>query len=256
MRARAFGLLLMAGLLGGAALPSANLAVVPLSRDLGWWKARFAAKQAELRQGPVELAFYGDSITQDYEMSFPEAWRNFAPVWQHYYTGRHAVNLGFSGDATSHLLWRIENGEAAGIHPKAAVVLIGANNFGHLHWGAAATAAGIDRIVAELHKRLPGTKILLIGVLPCLRGAWVAENTATVNRMLAARYGDGASVTFMDLTKLFLRHGMVQPDEFVDPHLHPPAPPLHPDPEMQARMAAAIEPVLARMLGDRPRSPL
>ncbi len=247
---------LLAGLLGGAALPSPDLATRPLSRDLGWWRARFAAKQAELHQGRVDLVFYGDSITQDYELSFPEPWRNFAPIWQHYYGGRHAVNLGFQGDATSHLLWRIENGEAAGIHPKAAVVLIGANNFGHLHWGAAATAAGIDRIITELQARLPGTPILLLGVLPCLRGPWVAENTAALNRMLAARYGDGKSVTFVDVTGLFLRHGVVVPDDFVDPHLHPPAPPLHPNPEMQARIAAAIEPVLARMLGDTPRSPL
>jgi len=44
------------------------------------------------------------------------------------------VNLGFVGDTTASLLWRIDNGEATGIEPKVAVILIGANNLGHLHW--------------------------------------------------------------------------------------------------------------------------
>ena len=131
---------LLAGLaalcLGGAGLPD-RAASLPLSRaDLPWWRARLAQKAAELRAAPrVDLVWYGDSITQDWERKGPAPWGDFAPVWQHYYGGRHALDMGFNGDATSHLLWRIENGEAAGIHPRVAVVLIGANNFGHLHWG-------------------------------------------------------------------------------------------------------------------------
>src|ERR1700716_865669 len=51
------------------------LAATPLSRmDLPWWRERFEAKQTELRQGRVELVFYGDSITQDYERGGPEPW--------------------------------------------------------------------------------------------------------------------------------------------------------------------------------------
>jgi lysophospholipase L1-like esterase len=39
---------------------------------------------------------------------------------------------------------------------------------------------------------------------------------------------------------------------FYDPKLTPPAAPLHPTAEGQALMAAAIEPTLAALLGDRP----
>ena len=92
------------------------LAAVPISRmTLGWWRERHAAKLAEIRRGRVDLVFLGDSITQDYELAGPQPWRNFQPVWQRFYGDRNAVNLGFSGDATSHLLWRIENGEIDGI---------------------------------------------------------------------------------------------------------------------------------------------
>ena len=243
-------------LIGAAGLPD-RMATMPLSRmDLPWWRARFTEKAAEIQRGPVDLVWYGDSITQDWELNGPEAWRDFAPVWQHYYGGRQALNLGFKGDTTAHLLWRIENGEASGIHPKAAVVLIGANNFGHVHWSAAATEAGIARVVDELHRRLAGVRILLISVLPCVRGPWVAEQTEAVNRALAARYRDGRDARFVDVTKLFLTDGRVDPAKFLDPHLRPPDPPLHPTAQTQAALAAAIEPVLAGMLGDQARGGL
>ena len=238
-------------LLGAAGLPD-RAASLPLSRaDLPWWSARLARKAAEIRAaGQVDLVWYGDSITQDWERA------DFAPAWQHYYGGRHALDMGFNGDATSHLLWRIENGEATGIHPRAAVVLIGANNFGHLHWGAGPTEAGITAIVTELHRRLPGVRVLLIGVLPSIRSTWVDQNTTALNRALAARYAGGREATFMDLSPLFMVNGHVDPSRFLDPKLTPPAPPLHPTAQTQAAMAAAIEPALSAMLGERPRAPL
>ena len=110
-------------------------------------------------------------------MSGPPEWQDFAPAWQRFYGDRHAVNLGFKGDTTASLLWRIRNGEVAGIAPKAAVILIGANNLGKLHWSAEDTVTGIDTIIGELHRRLPTTRILLLGVLPSERSAWVTTTT-------------------------------------------------------------------------------
>ena len=128
--------------------PHTVLAATPLSRmDLPWWRARFEAKQEELRTHHIDLMFLGNSITQDYEVSGPPEWRDFAPVWQRFYGDRNAINLGYNGDTTAHLLWRIENGEVAGIAPKVAVILIGANNLGRVHWSADDTVAGIDAIV-------------------------------------------------------------------------------------------------------------
>lgn len=232
------------------------LAAVPIGRmDLPWWRHRFAAKQAELRHGPVDLVFYGDSITQDWERAGPQPWADFRPIWQHYYDGRHAVNLGFVGDTTASLIWRIDHGEASAIAPKVAVVLIGANDMGRPHWSAADTTEGIDTVVHLLRHRLPHTKILLLAVLPSDRSAWITRTTAAINRNLAATYGAGrvSGVTYLDLTGLFIQHGRLDRSLFLDPRLTPPAPPLHPTAEAQARMAAAMEPVLARLLGDAAR---
>jgi lysophospholipase L1-like esterase len=242
-------------LLPGSAAPATRtvLAATPLSRmDLHWWRERFDAKQAELRSHKVDLLFLGDSLTQDYELTGPPEWRDFAPVWQRYYGNRNAVNLGFRGDATSHLLWRIENGETDGINPKVAVVLIGANNMGRLHWSPQDSVAGIDAIVSQLRHRLPATRLLLLGVLPSERSDWVSQATAEINRALAARYRSNGEVTYLDIGSVFMKEGKLNRDLFYDPKLTPPAAPLHPTAEGQALMAAAIEPTLAALLGDRP----
>jgi len=228
------------------------LAATPLSRmDLPWWRARFVAKQEELRRDHPALIFLGDSITQNWERHGPPDWLDFAPVWQRFYGDRHAVNLGFIGDATAHLLWRIENGETTGIAPKVAVILIGANNLGRVHWSADDTLAGIDAIIGELRRRLPSTRLLLLGILPSDRSAWASETTLAVNRVLATKYGRGDDVTYLDVGRVFMKDGRLNRDLFYDPKLSPPGAPLHPTAQGHALMAEAIEPTLAALLGDR-----
>jgi lysophospholipase L1-like esterase len=253
-----FAALACLALLAGPAesRPQTVPAATPLSRmDLPWWKTRFEAVQARIHEGHVGLLLLGDSITQYWEHDGPEPWRDFRPAWEHFYGGRDAVNMGFTGDTTAHLLWRLTHGELDGISPKAAIILIGANNFGRVHWPAEDTLTGIEADVAAVRQRLPNTKILLLSVLPSERSPWVSAQTEAVNRMLAARFGDGREpmVTFLDVTGVFMRDGRLDRDLFLDPKLSPPAPPLHPSAEGQARLAAAVEPTLARLLGDAPR---
>jgi len=248
-----------APLLGAAAMgPAAHshlpLAAVPISRmSTKWWRDRHTAKLAELQRGPFELVFLGDSITQDWEHAGGQAWQDFQPIWEHYYGDRHALNLGFSGDATSHLLWRIENGEIAGISPKVAIILIGANNLGRPHWPSEDNVIGIDTVVAETRRRLPRTAILLLGILPSQRSDWATQTTLEVNRALAAKYGAGGvpGVSYLDLAPVFVHGGVLDRSLFLDPLLQPPDPPLHPTAQAQERMAAAMEPLLSKLLGDR-----
>jgi lysophospholipase L1-like esterase len=245
-----WAIILAAAALLGAAPPlgAAPLATQPIERSDGWWQARHTAKLEEARDRPVDLVFLGDSITQQWEKPA------YRPVWQHFYGDRNALNLGFVGDATSHLLWRIEHGELRGLHPRAVVILIGANNLGRLHWPEPDDVAGIEAVVDATRRLLPDAKILLLGVLPSDRGAWVLQTTAAINRALAARYAHGAvaNVSFLDLSAEFLRpDGSVDDAKFIDPTMTPPHPALHPSPEAAATMAAAMEPALAAMLGDR-----
>ncbi|MBV9539491.1 MAG: hypothetical protein JOY70_11200, partial [Acidisphaera sp.] len=226
------------------------LAAVPIDRlKEPRWRDRHEEKLAELHRQPVDLVFLGDSITENWERTGPPAYFDFKPVWDKFYGDRHAIDLGFPGDATSHLLWRIEHGEIDGIAPKVAVILIGTNNLGRVHWAADDDIIGVEAVVNATRAKLPHTQILLLGVLPTERSAWATANTLAINRGLAERYGSGAvpGVTYLDVGGVFMRSGVLDRDLFYDPKLTPPQAPLHPTPEGQALMAAAMEPTLARL---------
>lgn len=224
-----------------AAIPAAT----PLSRmNLPWWRERFDASQRALAAGP-RLLMLGDSITQNYELHGPQAWQDFAGVWQRFWAPLHAANLGFKGDTTASLLWRIQRATFVEPAPRAAVMLIGANNFGRVHWSAADTLVGIDACLTALRGRLPRVKTVLVSVLPSVRSDWVDEQTRAVNHMLAERYIHADSITYVDATKLFLRaDGSVDPNKFYDRLLTPPDPPLHPKPEVMAELSRLILPHL------------
>ena len=107
--------------------------------------------------------------------------------------------------------WRIIHGETDNITPKVAVILIGTDDIGWLYRAAADTVADIDALVADLHLRLPATKILLVGLLPSDRGTLVREATAEINSSLAAHYdsGQAPNVTYRDVSSAFLKNGVL-----------------------------------------------
>lgn len=230
-----------------------DAATTPLSRlDTDWWAARHQQKLEEIRQGRVDLIFVGDSITHDYELPSPAPQYDFLGLWRRYYGGRNAVNLGFNGDTTANALWRLQNGEIDHIAPKVAVVLIGTNNTIQGQ-SADETEAGIVAIVSLLAKKLPRTKILLLGILPSEISPLKTALDQTVNLRLGNRYADSRTVTFMDVGYLFLKDGVTDTSLFMDPRNTPPLPALHPDAAAQGRMAEAIEPTLAALLGEKPK---
>ncbi len=222
----------------------------PISRlHVPAWRARFEASLAHTR--PVNLAWLGDSIVAQFLWRGPEPWCNYRPIWNEFYASRGAANFGAPGDTTQNLLWRIENGQVDAIRPRLAIVLIGANNLAVPRWSAPDTLAGIACVVAALRQRLPQAAVLLLGVLPSLRGARVAEQTAWLNAALAERYDADADVTFQDLTRLFLTDDAVDATLFADTYATPARPALHPSAPAQRRMAEAIEPNVRRLMGEK-----
>jgi hypothetical protein len=130
------------------------------------------------------------------------------------------------------------NGEFDGIAPKVAVILIGTNDIGWQHRAVADTVQGLDAVVAELHLRLPGRKILLVGLLPSDRGASVRQATAYINSALSARYGDGR-VAPCHLSGCLVgvsQNGILDTSLFSDPQQVPSEPALHPSPNGQERL--------------------
>ena len=224
------------------------LAPLPAPRT-GGWVTRHQQNIERVKLGKTDVVFIGDSITQNYEKSNPP-YENFKPTWDYFYGDRNAVNLGISGDTTGNVLWRLENGEFEGIRPKVAVILIGTNDTAH-GAGAEQTSAGIDEIVKLVHVKSPSTKILLLGILPTGISDAKSRADGEVNTWLAKHYSAQAYVRYLDAADALRKDGKLDESLFYDPHLTPPRPPLHPDTLGQHRVAAAIEPVLARLLGDR-----
>ena len=225
-----------------------NLATAPIDRnDLAWWHTRFIQSLAQAKAHPdARIVWLGDSITQYWQRMGTLGYDNILPIWNEYYAPYDALDFGFVGDTTSSLIWRLDNGQVAGLHPRLAIILIGANNLGRVHWPAAMTIPGIESVVSLTQQKLPGAHILLLGVLPSIRSTWVDEQTATINAALASRYAHSPVVTFLNVGPALLRDGKPDPALYVDPKMVPPEPALHPDATGMARIAAFIQPEVKR----------
>lgn len=204
---------------------------------LDWWEPRHQQVLKRIAEGEVDLLMIGDSITHGWE-------NEGKPVWDEYYAKRNAVNLGFSGDRTENVLWRLEHGEIDGISPKLAVLMIGTNNTGHRLQPAQYTAQGIAKIVETLRTKLPETKVLVLGVFP--RDAKPDAPMRLINRDINKRIeklADGKNVFFLDIGDTFLNDDGVLTRE-VAPDL------LHLNTDSYRLWAQAMEPTLKKLLGE------
>jgi lysophospholipase L1-like esterase len=190
----------------------AQNAITPVARDLD----RHAQFLERRKQGDIDLLFLGDSITDRWPRVGEWSWLKLAAF--------KPANFGVDGECTENLLWRLENGELDGISPKVVVVLIGTNNLFYFaeekpEW----TARGIEKIVAEIRKRSPMSKVLLLGIFP--RGEKdnrLRSAIAEVNRQIQ-HLDDGAHVRFADIGAQFLdEHGNIPADLMPD-KTHPSA---------------------------------
>lgn len=230
-------LVLLAGAGLGGCSPHSSSAVEPVSRPYDWWQARHLAINERVRGGGADLLFIGDSITHGWEGAG-------RAVWDRFYAGRNAANLGIGGDCTQHVLWRLDNGNLDGIAPKAAVVLIGTNNWSENT--AKEIAAGVRAVVEKLRDRLPETRILLLALFP--RGD-LPEKEQLRLREASRRYSRLAAdpmVTFLDIGGVFLDKDGRLPRS-VMPDL------LHLSETGYELWAGAMEPVLHGLLQEKLR---
>lgn len=192
------------------------LSVMPEQRTEDWWLTRHQQKLAEKKalQNNVDLLFLGDSITHSWEDTGLD-------TWQLYYAHKKPLNLGYSGDRTEHLLWRIQNGEVDGLTPKVIVLLIGTNNAGHRLEAPEDTAAGVKIILNELQQRMPSSKILLLATFPRSKNidAPMRIRINTSNDIVQT-FADEKSVFWLDIGQYFLTEEGVLLDTVMPDYLH------------------------------------
>lgn len=197
------------------------LATKPVIQDAAWakkwWMPRHEQKLADLKkQEKVDLLFVGDSITHGFESGGKATWEKF-------YAPRNAFNIGFSGDRTEHVLWRLQNGAVKGAEPKLCVIMIGTNNTGHRKDKPENTAAGIKLIIEELQTRIKGTKILLLAVFPRDEkpdGQYRVINDG-VNKIIKGFASKEKGITYLDISDKFLDDEGLLPKSIMPDRLHP-----------------------------------
>ena len=215
--------------------------------SMDWWVPRHEQKLAEiaaLRAANLQpdVVFVGDSITHNWEKDGKAAWAaNYAKY--------HALDLGFGGDHTENVLWRLQHGELDGYKTRVVVMMIGTNNTGDRMEDPATTAKGVRRLLDEVRRRQPDAKILLLAVFP--RDEKPDSPLRRINDRLnstLATFADDRGVFFLDIDA-----ALANPDGTLSRDVMPDL--LHPNEKGYAIWAERMNPTLQRLLDAPPARP-
>lgn len=183
-----------------------------------WWDVRCLEKRNAIvanESGSFDIVMVGDSITHRWERENGEGCRLFAELSKRY----KILNLGYGGDKTQNVLWRICNGELEGYKAGLFTVMIGTNN---RERNPADVAAGIKAIVETIRKKHPESKIVLMPIFP--RGRNQKDTRFVVNEKvntLIRPLADGKDVVWLDFNSRFLNAKGCVMKEVMPDYLHP-----------------------------------
>ncbi len=197
-------------------IPSCNRIMTRgYTSKFGWYERRLAEKaNARVQSDEYDLVFIGDSITQNWDGPG-------RPVLDRLSKKYRILTLGYGGDMTEHVIWRLQNGELDGYRAKLITLLIGTNNA----WRGdriSDVRDGVAKIIAIIREKHPESKILLMALFPRdeegtgygrLHCKWISEAI----RPLAM----GDDIRWLDIgMKLMRRDGTIS-REMMSDLLHP-----------------------------------
>lgn len=206
-----------------------------------WWANRFLSRHRQIEKlngGKVDVVMLGDSIMHFWEWLMPESWATFAE-------GRSVLNLGYGGDTTRQVIWRIEHGELDGYKAGCVVIMIGTNNNASKTANPRSTADAVIKIVRMVKKRQPEAKIVLNAIFP--RGnspdsGWhsrARRNSDVTNSILKEFAEKEGDIVWLDINGKFLDEtGWVPKSLMYDE--------VHPTPEGYALWVAALNSVIGK----------
>ena len=218
--------------------PKVKTSDIPKPRLGGWWFKRQGEHIDKMAKGKYDVLMVGDSITQNWETQG-------AKVWEKDIKSLNAINLGFGGDRTEHVLWRLDHLPVQKTSPKVAVVMVGTNN---ICWGRDKpkyAAEGVAAIATKLRTIYPEMKVLVLGVFP-RRHKPTHRHRAEIlelNGYLPGLLKGMKGVTYMDIGQNFLDDKGVLSKEIMPDGTHP-------SPKGHQIWADAMVPVLKKMLAE------
>ena len=242
-------------------IPASPSTTMPGNIKDGYWHGQYQRVNREVtKANQAEIVFFGDSITWHWSLGAGTG----REVWEQEYERHHPINMGNSGDITPVMLYRVTRGNldfGDGQGPKVAVLLCGTNNFvvnqsagGEVRWDLGAdcppedVASGVRAIAQVFRRRLPRTRVIMMGILPVSNEAKWAK-CRQVNAINAATVCDPNEVAFIDVSDRFLR-----PDGSIDPQLFTDG--THLTAEGYRVWARSIRPLVSAMMKADPLDPV
>jgi lysophospholipase L1-like esterase len=196
------------------------------------------------RSGRIDVYFAGDSITRRWGATdYPELLVN----WRQNFFGWNAANFGWGADTIQNILWRLENGELDGVHPKVIVFLGGTNDIGRATRSdtdderAEDVSRGVKAVLDSMRSKAPGATIVLMAIFPRNDNMAVLPLINRVNRRLET-FADGKAIRFLNINDRLadasgrLFEGMMHDG-------------LHPAVQGYQVWADALRPILTELLG-------
>jgi lysophospholipase L1-like esterase len=247
---RAVAALMLAVLVSGTTAGQAPTAADPeadvrADRPRQRTDANSAIAHAELvekaKKGRIDVYFVGDSITRRWgALDYPELLAN----WTANFFGWNAANFGWGADRIEHMLWRLDNGELDGLHPKVIVILAGANNVGSKPGGdekVANITRGLTALVRLCERKVPDATLVLTALFPRNDNMAVVPEMERINAHLASM-ADGKKIRFVTVNdKLADRGGKLFEGMSSDG--------LHPTLKAYQIWADALKPIFTELLG-------
>ena len=196
------------------------------------------------RKGGIDVYFEGDSITRRWGATdYPELLAN----WNENFFGWNAANFGWGADSIPNVLWRLENGELDGVHPKVIVLLAGTNNVGNRapakgdEGKVADITKGLQAVINLMRKKAPEATIIVMGIFPRNDNIAVMPAINQINQNLSA-LADGKTVRYLNINdKLADENGRLYDGMMKDG--------LHPSIKGYQVWADALKPIFRELLG-------
>jgi lysophospholipase L1-like esterase len=188
----------LTGLHAGKALAQADQ---PAPRTDANSKLAHQQMVENLKKGRIDVYFAGDSITRRWRATdYPK----FLENWKENFFGWNAANFGWGGDTIQNILWRMQNGELDGVHPKVIVLLAGTNNVGNTPASdtkVADISKGLKALLETLREKAPKATILVMGILPRNDGAKPTAVMASIDKINdnIAKLADGKIVRYLNI---------------------------------------------------------
>ncbi|HEV3197929.1 MAG TPA: GDSL-type esterase/lipase family protein [Bryobacteraceae bacterium] len=228
-----------------AAQPRLSPADQPVPRTDANSVTAHAQLLEKVKQGRIDVYFEGDSITRRWGATdYPELLAN----WKQNFFGWNAADFGWGADLIQHILWRLENGELDGVHPKVIVLLAGTNNVGNRPAAGSDDAKvedvtrGIHAVLRVMQEKAPEAIIILTAIFPRNDNMAVTPTIDRINARLAG-LADGKRIRFLNVNSKLadaegrLLEGMMSPDK------------LHPAVRGYQVWADGLKPILTELLG-------